>query len=400
MEIEIWDREQLYTEVWETPLIKLAPKYCISAVALGKVCRKLQIPLPGRGYWAKKEMGKPVVRISLPVVKDLPVVRRFKTTPTNCAKPDGKQVEPPPDDPELIQIASIEAQSFPIDPETKQHKLVVATGRILRHARPDEKGMLNGPWNEPWLDIRVSKSSLNRALLLMNTIVHAIEKEHGTVSLHQEKDRSKATIAGHQIPFSLIEKYKMKDRREVTEGFWTHTVYQYEPNGILEFRVGGSGDWMREIWRDGKKQTLEQQIGKCVGGFLRISRALRIRKEEQRRQEIERIKKQKELDELAEQIKAEERKVQDLEGWVTDWVRARQMREFIAALEAVWTKEGLDLSPDAPKGKRIAWMKLQADRHDPMLPSPPSILDRKQELPRWQWKVTRNWPDSGLGMDK
>jgi len=118
---------------------------------------------------------------------------------------------------------------------------------------------------------------------------------------------------------------------------------------------------------------------------LRTARALRIHKEKQRQQEIERIKKQKELDELAEQIKEEEQKVQDLEGWVTDWVRARQMREFIAALEAVWAKEGLDLSPDAPKGKRIAWMKLQADRHDPMLPSPPSILDRKPELPRWQW---------------
>ena len=58
---------------------------------------------------------------------------------------------------------------------------------------------------------------------------------------------------------------------------------------------------------------------------------------------------------------------------------------IIAALEKVWAQEGHDLSPEAPKGQRILWMKQQADRLDPMLPSPPSILDRKGELvPRWQ----------------
>jgi hypothetical protein len=38
---------------------------------------------------------------------------------------------------------------------------------------------------------------------------------------------------------------------------------------------------------------------------------------------------------------------------------------------------------DEEKGQRIAWMKQQADRLDPMIPSPPSILDRKGELSRW-----------------
>jgi hypothetical protein len=37
---------------------KLAPKYKVSDVALAKTCRKLEIPLPGRGYWAKLAAGK------------------------------------------------------------------------------------------------------------------------------------------------------------------------------------------------------------------------------------------------------------------------------------------------------------------------------------------------------
>ena len=56
--MEIWNREELYAEVWERPLVKIAPKNEISAVALAKVCRKLQIPLPGRGYWPSSNSGK------------------------------------------------------------------------------------------------------------------------------------------------------------------------------------------------------------------------------------------------------------------------------------------------------------------------------------------------------
>ncbi len=56
--METWNREELYAEVWEQPLVEIAQKCGISAVMIGKVCRKLQIPLPGRGYWTKKEFGR------------------------------------------------------------------------------------------------------------------------------------------------------------------------------------------------------------------------------------------------------------------------------------------------------------------------------------------------------
>ena len=62
--METLNREELYSEIWEQPMLKVAPKYGISGVMLGKVCRKLQIPVPGRGYWARKESGKPIIRFS------------------------------------------------------------------------------------------------------------------------------------------------------------------------------------------------------------------------------------------------------------------------------------------------------------------------------------------------
>ena len=51
-------RQQLYEEVWADPVRVVAKKYGLSDVGLAKICRKLRIPLPGVGYWAKLRAGK------------------------------------------------------------------------------------------------------------------------------------------------------------------------------------------------------------------------------------------------------------------------------------------------------------------------------------------------------
>jgi hypothetical protein len=55
-----YNRDLLYDEVWKQPMWTLAKKYGISDVGLAKACRKLGVPLPGLGYWAKKAAGKKV----------------------------------------------------------------------------------------------------------------------------------------------------------------------------------------------------------------------------------------------------------------------------------------------------------------------------------------------------
>ena len=76
---DYWNRVELYKEVWNQPLVKLSLKYRMSDVRLGKVCRKLKIPHPGRGYWAKRAVGIAVEQLPLPEFKDAPLVRRLKT---------------------------------------------------------------------------------------------------------------------------------------------------------------------------------------------------------------------------------------------------------------------------------------------------------------------------------
>lgn len=47
----------------------VAKEYGVSDVALGKICKKLHVPLPGRGYWAKKAAQRPVPpQPSLPAI--------------------------------------------------------------------------------------------------------------------------------------------------------------------------------------------------------------------------------------------------------------------------------------------------------------------------------------------
>ncbi len=55
-----YDRGDLYKKVWTLPMQQVAKEYGVSDVAIGKTCRKLQIPVPGTGYWAKKAANRPV----------------------------------------------------------------------------------------------------------------------------------------------------------------------------------------------------------------------------------------------------------------------------------------------------------------------------------------------------
>jgi hypothetical protein len=61
-----YDRAKLYEQVWSCPVREVATLYGISGVMLGKVCRKLQVPVPPRGYWARVRSGYAVRKPALP----------------------------------------------------------------------------------------------------------------------------------------------------------------------------------------------------------------------------------------------------------------------------------------------------------------------------------------------
>src|SRR5439155_18224986 len=66
------DRTQLFERVWSQPVARLAEEWGLSGPGLKKVCRKLQIPVPPRGYWARLNAGQRIKRPALPGILNDP----------------------------------------------------------------------------------------------------------------------------------------------------------------------------------------------------------------------------------------------------------------------------------------------------------------------------------------
>ena len=60
-------RSELYAKVPSEPMVKIA-KEC---GRLAKTCKRLDLPIPPRGYWAKLPAGKTVSKLPLPAAKPM-----------------------------------------------------------------------------------------------------------------------------------------------------------------------------------------------------------------------------------------------------------------------------------------------------------------------------------------
>ena len=78
-------REALYEAVWTDAVTLVAPRYGLSDVGLVKICKKLGIPVPPRGYWAKIKAGRPSHKRPLP---SLPAGARDLTGPIPLSEPE------------------------------------------------------------------------------------------------------------------------------------------------------------------------------------------------------------------------------------------------------------------------------------------------------------------------
>jgi hypothetical protein len=87
-----FSRVELYGLEWSEPVSKLAAKYGISDVGLSKACRRANIPLPQRGYWAKLAAGQSVQKCLLePATPNAPdeIAIRARTRESSNSGPKG-----------------------------------------------------------------------------------------------------------------------------------------------------------------------------------------------------------------------------------------------------------------------------------------------------------------------
>lgn len=378
-----WNRDELYEEVWTTPMQTLAKKYGISDVGLAKTCRKLFIPLPGRGYWARKEAGQKVERLALPPLKERIVLQ--KPTP----RPEPPKLSDFAEPEEITQIEQLEqtAGEALLKRGSLSHPLIVEARGAFKHAQVSESKIL---WTrERCLDIRVSKDRLDRAFRIMAGIISALEDRGFAVAVEtrrQEKQevQTVAKIYGQVIRFGLTEKIERVEIAAPPKGGLLERVLTYggkpvthEPSGRLSIEVWTEWGYNRRNWRDGKTQRLEDQLPQVVAGFMRLALADRAEVRKRAAEEREKQRIAEERANLEKSIKTEQSKVNALRNAAARWSRAQQIRAFICAATDAAVQNGQPIEPGAPFGEWILWAERQADRLDPLKDSPPSIIDQK-----------------------
>ena len=71
-------REELYKMIWNTPITRLSKQFSLSDVGFAKICKRLSVPVPPRGYWARIKSGQKPRKPPLPKPKsDTPLSHTF-----------------------------------------------------------------------------------------------------------------------------------------------------------------------------------------------------------------------------------------------------------------------------------------------------------------------------------
>jgi len=334
------EREALYKMVWTTPVTKLAATYGMSDRGFAKMCARLMIPVPGRGYWARAKNGR-----KIPV----PPLRPMKGSSEKGASIQVRQRLPE----NFIQNQKVRKEvESEKRPENKirvskrialPHPLVAMTIDALNKAKPDEKNRFCSRVHG-CLSVRVGRNSISRAMRIMDALIKALEKRDYSVLVKKASVDTCVFLLDEEIKFSLDE-WLMKTKRELTSSekkdkerypsLYAYDRYDYCPSGRLYLRIdtwGHSDD--RRIWSDGKKQRLEDLLNSFVTGVVKLAesnRAWRLQREQEEREKQERIRLHQEQERLRRE---EEAKFQALETEVTAWHKSLQIRSYVEAVKA------------------------------------------------------------------
>ncbi|CAE6794346.1 hypothetical protein [Nitrospira defluvii] len=335
-------RQLLYDQVWATPMARLAKEYGISDVALAKICKRLKVPYPGRGYWRRKETGKSVKQPPLTPNSD-PAKQDVTIHPT--IRPDS--LEPVSEETtQRITAEQTPEQKIEVpDRLGKTHRLLSGQLTEWRSASVDEYGAIrSGSLRQ--LNIRVSPQHLSRAVRIMNALLLALEARGHQVGIQDGfKKAFGVRMNGAPVEFGLEEKFQRIERSEEKsrkQDPWGYRRFEYVSTGMLMLKITEWGaDGLQKTWSDGKTAKLENCLNDFVVGLLRVAEAVKARRlkqehEEQLRREAERRRQE-------EAIKRQEElaRLQALEQEAANWAKAQQLRAYLSALkDMLTTKHG------------------------------------------------------------
>jgi hypothetical protein len=352
-------RTELYDRVWAEPIQKLSSEFGLSGVGLAKLCRRYNIPVPPRGYWAKKQAGKRAQQPPLPAEgrKGYGDKVRLPDPSPRSAEP---QVEPAPQHP-LIAAEADPANTISV-PENLQvrHPLLRFTREYWREVnRPHRDWSVDLPAH---FNIGVGRHTQRRALRVLQALFTALERRGHQLGIG-DRGQIRCTVLTETCDLVLRERQRRKRPEPTKVGakpspFPSATPYGLVHCGELELRVDrGYGS---PVVRDKKDMPLEQQLNQVVVCLLKAAFAekdARAARERERLAAAERERRQA----IARQRAREERaRVKHLDDLVTGATRHRQLLAFAAELR----KAAGDVDSVSELGRWLAWVDDYAQSMD------------------------------------
>lgn len=289
-------REALYDEVWTAPALTVAPKYGLSDVGLLKVCKRLRIPVPGRGYWAKVKAGQAVTRKPLP---PLPPGTRVPEGPYPLSE---GQLAARMRRTNALRETRVNGNQISV-PETLENPLPLIREAAARLEPGDgwvhPAGLRGAP--KEVLDIQVSHDQLDRALRLMDTLLKSLEQLGFTAHVDHEAGTTVLIGGGTRQTLALLEQVSRDDhaptpseakalaayRNASNQGRYIPYPrlpdYDYTATGRLTLHLGPYPK--QRQWNDTDHSKLEERLPRILGEMLERTEARRLREAEEARRE-------------------------------------------------------------------------------------------------------------------
>jgi len=358
-------RDELYKQVWETPMMKLSREYGLSDRGLAKICKRLNIPVPPRGYWAKVQNGIKVPK------KKLPKRQYGSSVSWEIQKVQHEEEieEILSDDsfiPERIKNAK---KIIPPKRLTSPHPLVRQTKVAYEKCKPDKYGAIR-VWKKSTIDLRISPKSLNKALRIMNALIRAFEKYGCPVESEigwNKNPSSYVIIFGEKVEFSIYENSNQSPNRPKRKGEYFHEKYIYSMSGRLQIQLDCRFvHGVRNKWSDTARKKVEDSLNDVLIGAVALAHVARIEREKREEEERQREEERRRLAEKQRRLEEEMKRRAELETQALSWNKSKQLRDFIAEVELKASMKMCSMENQTRMTEWLAWAKEHADRIDPL----------------------------------
>ena len=396
-ESPFYDRNKLYEEVRAEAVDKVAKRYGVSGVALAKTCRKLKVPLPGRGYWAKHKVAKAPKRPPLPSMKDSPRIYRHRVParkPDNTEKPE----EPERLCPDVFREAKrlVDEEKLPENrisvPSTmdRYHPMVEmlspraekkrrAIIRKWRDYTRDPKESVDG-----LLGMSVGDEHFDRAARIMTVLIEALESRGYVVGAEYKEyrgNRSFVTILEQEIPVRLREPSKRREPTKEEKARDSYLRYVDEPSGYLEFELTGhTSGGRRSKWRDTKTRRLENYLNDIIAAMImnaayEIERQAAVKQRKKEDENAEARRRRERFEQLKEVTR--ERK---LGVGMERWELFQRKRAFVEAVKVEVARRREQAEDASETEIWIRWAEDYLARQNPMTQALPTTEVTEEDL--------------------